>query len=81
MEDELKNLESIAAREDINNPNTSWEIKAPMLLEVTKRFGSMSLGLLIKMEMLTIQMEQVLRLKIVDIFKVLYQEKAMYQIR
>ncbi|OPJ61829.1 methyl-accepting chemotaxis protein [Clostridium chromiireducens] len=45
LEGQLISLESIAARDDIKNPNISWEAKAPILLEESKRIGSMSLGI------------------------------------
>lgn len=45
IQGKLSSLESIAAREDIKDPNNSWENKKNILINEVKRLGNLKLGI------------------------------------
>ena len=48
IEGQLNSLEAIAARDEIKDPNNSWENKMPILLDEVKRMGSIRMGIVDK---------------------------------
>ncbi|MDR3593277.1 methyl-accepting chemotaxis protein [Clostridium sp.] len=48
IEGQLSSLESIAVRSDISNPNIPWQNKIPILVEESKRIGSLRMAIVDK---------------------------------